>query len=144
MPRSGVHERYEHRRQTVNAEQSGQPHHPGAGDMPITSGSGPGDPIRLGGEPGTWVEALVDASVERVVDLVSDITFPTQLSDEFLGVSWAESVQRSARGSTAANSTTPSGSGRCRVSWRSSNPIAPSAGRPSMPPTMARAGATTW
>lgn len=72
----------------MNAEQS---HHPGAGDVPITSGSGPSDPIRLGAEPGTWVEAVIDAPVERVVDMVSDITLPTRFSEKFLGVSWAES-----------------------------------------------------
>lgn len=57
-------------------------------EVPVTFGSGPSEPIRLGDEPGTWVEVVIDAPVERVFALVSDISLPARFSEEFLGASW--------------------------------------------------------
>ncbi len=62
---------------------------PGA-DIPRTFRAGPSDPIRLADQPGTWVEIDIDAPVERVWDLVTDIDLPAQFSEEFQGATWLD------------------------------------------------------
>ena len=56
--------------------------------VPLTFRSGPSDPYAVTDEPGTWAEVVVDAPVETVWALVSDINLPAQFSEEFLGAEW--------------------------------------------------------
>ncbi|PON18232.1 hypothetical protein C2W62_08980 [Candidatus Entotheonella serta] len=52
--------------------------------------SGPSDPPTLADGPGTVVEADIKAPIKRVWDLVTDINFAAQFSDEFVGARWAD------------------------------------------------------
>lgn len=56
--------------------------------IPRTYGSGPGDPVRLADEPGTWAEIEIAAPSEVVWRLVTDLDVPARFSTEFLGASW--------------------------------------------------------
>lgn len=58
--------------------------------VPLTFGSGPSDPLRLGDEPGTWVQVVIDAPIDVVFALVTDISLPARFSEEFLGAHWAD------------------------------------------------------
>ena len=57
-------------------------------EVPVTFRSGPSDPLRLGDEPGTWVEVLIDAPSPVVWALITDINLPARFSEEFLGAAW--------------------------------------------------------
>ncbi|MEO7572879.1 MAG: SRPBCC family protein [Acidimicrobiales bacterium] len=59
-----------------------------AHEIPRTFRSGPGDPMSLADQPGTWVEIDIAAPPETVWSLVTDIELPARFSDEFLGASW--------------------------------------------------------
>ncbi len=54
--------------------------------------SGPSDPPRLADGPGTVVEVDIDAPVDRVWQMVTDINLSAQFSEEFTGARWAEGV----------------------------------------------------
>ena len=42
----------------------------------------------FGDGPGTWVEVVIDASLEVVWESVTDLNLPARFSTEFLGASW--------------------------------------------------------
>lgn len=57
-------------------------------DIPRTFRRGPSDPVVFGDGPGTWVETVVDASLDAVWAAVSDINTPARFSEEFEGARW--------------------------------------------------------
>lgn len=59
-------------------------------DVNRTFESGPSDPVKFTDGPGTWVEASVDAPVDVVWALVSDIDIPARFSEELIGAEWNE------------------------------------------------------
>lgn len=59
-----------------------------ADGVPKTFGSGPGDPIRLADEPGTWADTDISAPADLVWAIVTDIELPARFSDEFIGATW--------------------------------------------------------
>ncbi len=56
--------------------------------VPQTFGAGPSDPLVLADAPGTWAEVMIDAPVDRVWAVVTDIDLPARFSDEFDGATW--------------------------------------------------------
>jgi len=52
--------------------------------------SGPSDPACLADGPGTVAEADIKAPIEKVWELVTDINFGAQFSEEFVGSRWAD------------------------------------------------------
>ena len=62
--------------------------------------------------PAAEVEVLIDAPVERVWDLVTDINLPAGFLDEFRGATWFDDGPRWACGCLAATGTRPWVSGR--------------------------------
>ncbi len=54
--------------------------------------SGPSNPISMADGPGTLVEQDIDAPIERLWELISDIDMPAQFSTEFLGATWSDDV----------------------------------------------------
>ena len=59
---------------------------------------GPSDPPTLADGPGTVVEVDIKAPVADVWDVVTDIEFGAQFSEEFLGARWVEGVDGPALG----------------------------------------------
>ncbi len=59
---------------------------------------GPSDPPTLADGPGTVVEVDIKAPVDDVWDVVTDIEFGAQFSEEFLGARWADGVDGPALG----------------------------------------------
>jgi nitroreductase len=59
---------------------------------------GPSDPPTLADGPGTLVEVDIDAPVADVWDVVTDIGFGAQFSEEFLGARWADGFDGPALG----------------------------------------------
>jgi hypothetical protein len=60
--------------------------------------SGPSDPPCLADGPGTVVEVDIKAPVADVWDVVTDIEFGAQFSEEFLGARWADGCDGPALG----------------------------------------------
>jgi Polyketide cyclase / dehydrase and lipid transport len=58
--------------------------------IPITYLDGPSEPMCLADQPGTYVEAHVDAPPSRVWELVVDLDMPARFSTEFLGARWVD------------------------------------------------------
>ena len=54
--------------------------------------SGPSSPITLADGPGTVVELDIKAPIERLWELVSDISTPVAFSEELIGAEWADGV----------------------------------------------------
>lgn len=54
----------------------------------LTFRSAPSSPLRFGDGVGTQVATTIDATPDRVWDLISDINVPARFSDEFLGAEW--------------------------------------------------------
>ena len=52
--------------------------------------SGPSDPPCLADGPGTVAEADIKAPIDKVWELVTDINFGAQFSEEFVGARWAD------------------------------------------------------
>ena len=52
--------------------------------------SGPSDPACLADGPGTVAEADIKAPIDKVWELVTDINFGAQFSEEFVGARWAD------------------------------------------------------
>ena len=52
--------------------------------------SGPSDPACLADGPGTVAEADIKAPIQKVWELVTDINFGAQFSEEFVGARWAD------------------------------------------------------
>lgn len=59
-------------------------------DFPRTFRAGPSNPVCLADQPGTWVEIDVDAPVDQVWSLVTDIDLPARFSEELQGASWID------------------------------------------------------
>lgn len=68
--------------------------------------SGPSDPACLADGPGTVVEADIKAPIEQVWDLVTDINFGAQFSEEFVGARWDDGFDGPALGATFVGSNT--------------------------------------
>lgn len=55
--------------------------------------TGPSNPACLADGPGTVVEADIKAPIDQVWELVTDINFGAQFSEEFVGARWADGVE---------------------------------------------------
>lgn len=108
--------------------------------------SGPSDPAALADGPGTIVEVDIKAPLQQVWDLVSDINFGAQFSQEFVGARWADGVDGPGLGAQFIGSNTHeaigewdvpcfinryeepgSESGRCEFGWVTSDADNPGA-----------------
>lgn len=63
-----------------------------------TWASGPSEPPCLADGPGTVVEVDIEAPIEAVWELVTDISYGARFSSEFVGARWAEGHDRPALG----------------------------------------------
>jgi len=68
--------------------------------------SGPSDPPTLADGPGTVVEVDIKAPIAQVWDLVTDISFGAQFSEEFVGARWADGHDGPAVGAEFIGSNT--------------------------------------
>ncbi|MGI9623460.1 MAG: SRPBCC family protein, partial [Acidimicrobiales bacterium] len=67
---------------------------------------GPSDPPKLSDGPGTIVEIDIDATPGGVWPFVSDINFPAEFSEEFLGAQWSQEGVEATIGSEFIGSNT--------------------------------------
>ena len=68
--------------------------------------SGPSDPPCLADGPGTVVEVDIKAPVSAVWEVVTDISFSAEFSEEFTGARWADGVDGPALGAQFIGSNT--------------------------------------
>ena len=81
-----------------------------------TWASGPSDPPCHADGAGTVVEVDIDAPVDQVWPIVTDISFGAQHSEEFVGARWADGVDRPSLGAKFIGSNTHPAIGEWDVS----------------------------
>ncbi len=77
--------------------------------------SGPSSPITLADGPGTVVERDIKAPIERLWELVSDISMPAAFSEELVGAEWADGVDGPAVGARFTGRSTHEARGEWEV-----------------------------
>ncbi len=77
--------------------------------------SGPSSPITLADGPGTVVERDIKAPIERLWELVSDISMPAAFSEELVGAEWADGVDGPAVGARFIGRSTHEARGEWEV-----------------------------